>query len=171
MSESLPLRPALTDARLAALYAYWEGKCGGRGMPKRSDIDPVEMRQWLGNILLIDVSAEGKFVYRLYGTRFVDNFGRDMTGRSVDELPVEQQERVRGDYEAVCGSRQPKARLYTASFEVPQRGTMQRGAMQRSEAQVVTWERLVLPLSDGNERVEMLLVAAYPLPDLRPSST
>jgi hypothetical protein len=168
MSDSSPssLRPPLTDSRLAALFAYWDGKRRGRGMPKRSDIDPIEMRQWLGNLLLIDVTVEGRFIYRLYGTRFVDNFGRDMTGRSVDDLPVEQQERVRTDYEAVCASRQPRARLYTASFEVPQRGTM-----QRSEPQVVTWERLVMPLGDSEARVDMLLVAAYPLPDLRPSST
>ncbi len=166
MSDSSPLRPPLTDSRLGALFAYWDSKRGGRPMPRRGDIDPVEMRQWLGNLLLIDVTAEGRFIYRLYGTRFVDNFGRDMTGRSVDDLPVEQQERVRGDYQAVCASRLPKARLYTASFEVPQRGPM-----QRSEPQVVTWERLVMPLSDDCERVEMLLVAAYPLPDLRPSSS
>lgn len=166
MSDTSSLRPPLTDSRLGALYAYWDGKRDGRPMPRRSDIDPVEMRQWLGNLLLIDVTAEGRFIYRLYGTRFVDNFGRDMTGRSVDDLPVEQQERVRADYEAVCASRQPRARLYTASFEVPARGTL-----KRAEPQVVTWERLVMPLSDGAERVEMLLVAAYPLPDLRPSST
>jgi len=166
MSDSISLRPPLTDSRLAALFAYWESKRNGRPMPKRADIDPIEMRQWLGNLLLIDVSEDGKFVYRLYGTRFVDNFGHDMTGRSVDDLPVEQQERVRADYQAVCRSRLPRARLYTASFEVPQRGPM-----PRSEAQVVTWERLVLPLSDAAERVEMLLVAAYPLPDLRPSSS
>lgn len=166
MSQTSSLRPPLTDSRLGALFAYWDGKRGGRAMPRRSDIDPIEMRQWLGNLLLIDVTVEGRFVYRLYGTRFVDNFGRDMTGRSVDDLPADQQERVRTDYEAVCASLQPRARLYTASFEVPQRGTM-----QRSEAQVVTWERLVMPLSDGGERVEMLLVAAYPLPDLRPSSS
>ena len=163
MSDSL--RPPLTDSRLGALFAYWDSKRDGKPMPRRSDIDPVEMRQWLGNLLLIDVTAEGKFVYRLYGTRFVDNFGRDMTGRSVDDLPPEQQERVRGDYEAVCASRLPKARLYTASFDV-----QQRGPLKRPEPQVVTWERLVMPLSDGAERVEMLLVAAYPLPDLRPSS-
>ena len=165
MSGSSPLRPPLTDSRLGALFAYWDGKRGSRAMPRRSDIDPVEMRQWLGNLLLIDVTVEGKFVYRLYGTRFVDNFGRDMTGRSVDDLPPEQQGRVRGDYEAVCATRLPRARLYTASFEVPQRRPL-----QRAEPQVVTWERLVMPLSDGAERVDMLLVAAYPLPDLRPSS-
>lgn len=166
MSETSSLRPPLTDSRLGALFAYWDSKRDGKPMPRRSDIDPVEMRQWLGNLLLIDVTAEGRFVYRLYGTRFVDNFGRDMTGRSVDDLPAEQQERVRGDYEAVCASRQPRARLYTASFDVPQRGPL-----KRPEPQVVTWERLVMPLSDGAERVEMLLVAAYPLPDLRPSSS
>jgi hypothetical protein len=165
MSEPLPVRPDLTDPRLCELYGYWEGKRAGRAMPTRGDIDPLEMRPWLGNLLLIDVTAAGGFVYRLYGTGFVNSFGRDMTGRSVDELPAEQQERVRADYQAVCASHQPRARLYTASFEV-----QTRGAPPRQQSQVVTWERLVLPLCDGEARVAMLLVGAYPLADLKPST-
>src|SRR5262245_2454510 len=115
MSAPLPVRPDLSDPRLSALYDYWEGKRAGRAMPTRADIDPLEMRAWLGNLLLIDVCGEGRFTYRLYGTGFVQSFGRDMTGRSVDELPAEQQERVRADYQAVCASHQPRSRLYTAA--------------------------------------------------------
>ncbi len=166
MPDQPPLpRPPLTDPRLAALYDYWDAKRRGRPMPARADIDPLEMRPWLGNLLLIDVGETGQFLYRLYGTRFVDNFGHDMTGRSVDELPADQQERVRADYEGVCADGQPRARLYTALFDVPQPGTL-----QRREPQVVTWERLVLPLSDGAAHAAMLLVGAYPLADLKPSS-
>ena len=36
--------------------------------------------------------------------------------------------------------------------------------------QVVTWERLVLPLAGAAETVAMLLVGAYPLADLHPST-
>lgn len=162
----MPDRPTITEPRLVALYDYWDGKCAGRNMPTRADLDPVEMRRWLGNLLLIDVTAEGRFVYRLYGTGFVDSFGLDMTGRSVDELPAEQQERVRVDYEAVRASRQPRVRLYTAVFELP--GI---GLRPPAEPQVTTWERLILPLSGDDGEVAMLLVGAYPLADLRPSST
>jgi hypothetical protein len=165
MSAPLPVRPNLSDPRLVALYGYWEAKRAGRSMPTRADIDPLEMKPWLGNLLLIDVIDEGRFTYRLYGTGFVNSFGRDMTGRSVDELPPEQQERVRADYQSVCASRQPRARLYTAAFEVPDPGVS-----SRQQTEVVTWERLVLPLSDGNAEVTMLLVGAYPLADLKPST-
>jgi hypothetical protein len=164
MSTNPLMRPDLQDPRLLSLYDYWAAKCGGRSMPTRADIDPLEMRSWLGNLVLIDVTADSRFVYRLYGSKFVDSFGLDMTGRSVDDLPPEQGERVRADYESVRATAKPRWRLYTASFEIPAAG----GGRHQ---QVVTWERLVLPLSDGGVRVAMLLVGAYPLADLRPSTS
>ena len=164
-----PSRPDLSDARLGALYAYWDGKRARRAMPTRADLDPLEMREWLGNLLLIDATPDGRFVYRLYGTKFVDSFGLDMTGRSVDELPADQRERVRSDYEAVRATGQPRARLYTALFEGVPTGLRPAGTKAERTPQVVTWERLVLPLGDA-AGVAMLLVGAYPLSDLRPST-
>lgn len=162
----MPDRPTITEPRLAALYDYWERKRASYPMPTRADLDPVEMGAWLGNLLLIDVTEQGRFVYRLYGTKFVDSFGIDMTGRAVDELPREQQERVRVDYEEVRVSCAPRVRLYTAEFAAPKTGLL-----SPAEPQVTTWERLILPLSDGGgNRVAMLLVGAYPLADLRPST-
>jgi hypothetical protein len=169
MSNAPPVGPDLRDPRLRSLYEYWLRKRGPRPMPSRADLDPLEMREWLGNLLLIDVGEDGSFVYRLYGTKFVESFGVDMTGRPVDELPVEQRDRVRADYETVCTTCQPRGRLYTSVFELPHPGRPASAPGARDQ-QVVTWERLVLPLSDGGERVAILLVGAYPLPDLRPST-
>jgi hypothetical protein len=166
MSNALPPRPDLSDPRLQALYDYWDGKRGGRAMPARPDLDPLEMRDWLGHLVLIDVTAEGGFRYRLYGTKLVDSFGIDMTGRSVDDLPVDQRERVVSDYEAVRSTCLPRARLYTAVFEPP-RGARMGG--NGTGPQVVTWERLILPLGAAAS-VAMLLIGAYPLADLRPST-
>ena len=165
-----PLRPDLTDPRLAALYAYWDGKRRGRSIPARADLDPIEMRAWLGNLLLIDAMPDGRFVYRLYGTRFVDSFGLDMTGRDVDVLPEDQRDRVRSDYEAVRDAGQPRARLYTALFDSSLSAQRPATATTVRAPQVVTWERLVLPLGEQPGPVTMLLVGAYPLMDLRPST-
>ena len=165
MPEPRSGRPALNEPRLSALYDYWQAKRAGRAMPARADIDPLEMKSWLGHLLLIEITGPGRFLYRLYGTAFVDSFGVDMTGKAVDELAPELQERVRGDYEAVWRSGQPRARLYTASFEA-----QPLGASRPAQAEVATWERLVLPLSDGKGAVVMLLVGAYPLADLQPST-
>jgi hypothetical protein len=167
---SQPIRPDLADPRLAALYAYWDGKRASRPMPTRADLDPVEMRAWLGNLVLIDAMADGRFVYRLYGTKFVDSFGLDMTGRSVDELPTDQRERVRSDYEAVRATGQPRARLYTALFDKAPSGIRPPTVKAAGAPQVVTWERLILPLGGSSPSVGMLLVGAYPLADLRPST-
>src|SRR6185437_490363 len=98
------------------------------------------------------------------------SFGLDMTGRSVDELPADQRERVRSDYEAVRSTGQPRARLYTALFEGVPTGLRPSGTKAERMPQVVTWERLVLPLGDAAGAVAMLLVGAYPLSDLRPST-
>ena len=165
-----PVRPDLTDARLGALYGYWDGKRAQRPMPMRADLDPVEMRAWLGNLVLIDATADGRFVYRLYGTKFVESFGLDMTGRNVDELPADQRERVRSDYEAVRATGQPRARLYTALFDNSPSGLRPPTVKAAQAPQVVTWERLVLPLGEPSGGVTMLLVGAYPLTDLRPST-
>ncbi len=169
-NESPSVRPDLTDPRLGALYAYWDVKRAGRAMPTRADLDPIEMRDWLGNLVLIDATADGRFVYRLYGTKFVDSFGLDMTGRSVDDLPADQRERVRSDYEAVRSTGHPRARLYTALFDNTPSGLRPAAAKASRVPQVVTWERLVLPLGAGMQEVAMLLVGAYPLADLRPST-
>ncbi len=77
-----PDAPALAD-----LLAYWERKRAGRIAPRRIDIDPVEMREHLPNIFLLDVLENGAdFRYRLLGTSIVDGMGRDSTGKRLSEL-------------------------------------------------------------------------------------
>ena len=41
--------------KIGAIYAFWKAKAGRRAMPFRSEIDPLEMKPWLGRIVLIDV--------------------------------------------------------------------------------------------------------------------
>jgi hypothetical protein len=71
--------------KAVALYQYWNARRGVRPMPSRSDIDPLEMRQWLPRIMLVDVSPIGQqFTYRLVGTQIVDLLGTNPTGRPVE---------------------------------------------------------------------------------------
>jgi hypothetical protein len=68
------------------MHRYWEEKRGGRPMPSRSDIDPVELRKYLPGIILIDVVGDARrYVYRLVGTREVAMRGKDPTGQSMIE--------------------------------------------------------------------------------------
>ncbi len=76
----------LNHPTLAFLRSYWENKRGVRSMPARADIDPLEMKEHLGWIILADVlPGFADFRYRLIGTRVTQYFGRDSTGKTVIE--------------------------------------------------------------------------------------
>ena len=71
---------------LAAIYSYWSEKRGTRTMPARADINPPELREHPGWIILLDVLPDlSDFRYRLTGTKVARYFGSDSTGRTVSE--------------------------------------------------------------------------------------
>lgn len=96
--------PILLDA-----LRYWNRKRGGRPMPARRDIDPVEVPQLLPNLQLTEVVDGGtRFRYRLVGTAIVEAFGAEFTGKYVDELLSGDRSRFTHDfYRAVCTARRP----------------------------------------------------------------
>jgi hypothetical protein len=145
----------LHHPKLVGLLAYWTSKRKGTTLPSRGDIDPLEMGEWLGDLVLIDVLPDGDFRYRLYGSNFVVKFGKEMTGHSISELAPAQQAVIREEYDRARRERAPTARLYTADFEV---GTL---VTRHEGAEHATWERLVLPLASDGETVDMLLIGAY----------
>jgi hypothetical protein len=69
------------------MYRYWLSKCQGDNLPRRADIDPVEMpRGSLPNVTIVEVVPDPRrYVYRLVGTREVEIRGNDPTGKSVPE--------------------------------------------------------------------------------------
>ena len=77
-----------TDLRLKQLLDYWQRKRAGRKFPLRADIDPLELRFILGNLVLVDVVPGQvlRFRYRIWGSTLVEFSGVDMTGRHVDEI-------------------------------------------------------------------------------------
>ncbi len=76
------------DPILGPTLTYWTQKRGARPMPRKRDIDPIELPpKLLPNIQIIEVIDGGaRFRYRLVGTASVDAFGSDYTGRYPDEM-------------------------------------------------------------------------------------
>ena len=148
---------AFREPKLAALYEFWAARKAGRAYPDRADMDPVDMRPWLGHLMLVELS-EGRWIYRLYGTYFVETFRREMTGKAIDELPPDQAKTLKEEYDRVRDGAAPVVRTYSAMFEF---GTLDgRKSWQLDQ----TWERISLPLSDrtsGDDSVRLVLVAAY----------
>jgi hypothetical protein len=71
---------------LAALLRYWDEKRGGRPMPPRQAIDPLEMGpRLLPHLMLCDMFDRGtRLRYRLVGTQVVKQLGFDPTKQWLD---------------------------------------------------------------------------------------
>jgi hypothetical protein len=140
-----PAIPEIKNPRLRRLYEYWDSKRGGRRMPARADIDPVDMVFALGNVILAEILPETppRYRIRLHGTTLAQYVGYDLTGKMLDEMPVpEFRDLSARSFNKVVKTAEP---LHVLADRLVDR------RMQRYEA-------ILMPLSSDDERVEMLLV-------------
>ncbi len=81
------LSPTLrADRVLMAALEYWQSSRSGAATPRCDAIDPLRIpRLVLPHVILVDVLG-GRFRYRLVGTRMVEQWGEDFTGRYLDEI-------------------------------------------------------------------------------------
>lgn len=140
------------DARLRSLLAFLAEKKAGRRFLSRSDIDPVDLKSLLGNILLVDVvpQADGdlRFRYRLFGTEFVFYHGSDLTGRWLDDVPN-------------SGFREELLALYRL---VATEGTMRTLSYDyMMERQRQRFQAVLLPLSSDGKTVDIVLGCGVPV--------
>jgi hypothetical protein len=134
------------DSVLCQALDYWRKKRNGRAMPRRSDIDPFELRSILPHLQITEVIGGGiRFRYRLVGTAIVEAFGAEFTGKFIDELVSGQRDSfVHSCYRAVCASR--------------------RAAFVRSKYVTIkdvdlTANRVLLPLSQDQTGIDQILGA------------
>lgn len=152
----------LRHPRLKSLYAFWVARTDNDALPIAEDIEPADLRPWIGNLVVMDVTREAddddetgaeaagggdRYAYAYYASGFAEAFGGDKAGRSLDDLPEAQRALIQAEYDRVCREHIPTSRVYTAAFD---------GERQ-------TWERLVLPFFTPEGEVAKLLVAAYRL--------
>jgi hypothetical protein len=132
-----------TDPVLGEALGYWRSKRGGRSMPARRDIDPVEMPKLLPHIQLIDIMPDGRSRYRLVGTLLVKAYGRDYTGKYAGELyDGKRGQSIVEHHRAVCVAGQP---AFVRSRYITEK-----------DADLIA-NRLYLPLSDNELDVNMIL--------------
>ena len=138
----------LKSTLLKGLLIIWQDKLHGREMPCRKDFDPLELpaSMW-PHIILIDVlhGDPERFRYRLIGTHVVDALSRDVTGQIIDEI------QSRADYD-----------VFVEGFRwvVENHRPMQsNGSANFVNKKWMTFESLILPLSEDGSTVNMLMVA------------
>ena len=135
---------AIEEPLLRELYDYWHGKHENNRLPRRKDIDPMEMRSFLPNLILVDTAKTlGEFRYRLYGTEVCRGFEHDRSNISFADLPqIENYNEVYAGYWRTYQSATP---VYFHGREVS------------SDKNWLMYSRLSLPLSSDDERVDMIL--------------
>lgn len=133
---------------LKRMLALWETKRAGRAAPLRADFDPTEMIFALGDLSLFEVEDNPRrYRCRLDGTRQVEFFGIDCTGKYLDEC-------FAPEYNAVADKSFSNAvetglpNLYLR--QLPYLGRM------------IRYETLLLPISRRGDRIDMLLIALVP---------
>lgn len=135
----------LDDPLLREIYGYWQGKRGTRRMPARRDIDPVEVPRLLPHLLISAVIDGGeRFRYRLAGTAIARAFGRDPTGKAIDEvIDGGNYDHITELHRTVCRER---AALFAESA----------AALRRRDKNLFA-KRVLLPLSDDGAEVNQIL--------------
>ena len=139
--EGTPVPARTPDLR--RLLAYWDEKRGARRFPGRADIDPIDLRFMLDRIALIEVHDQGRrFKLRVVGSWWSRKFGFEPTGIWLEDWPnPEQMQLTLKSYEKLLVLRRPVLLHRDEWVE----GTM------------LSYEAILLPLSDDDDRISMIV--------------
>lgn len=93
LPPGLELKPEdLVSPVLRKGLAHWRKLAGGRPMPARRDLDPLDIPQLLPHIMLKDIRRRPlDFRYRLVGSTVRQHSTADYTGRWMSSIPHQGQ--------------------------------------------------------------------------------
>jgi len=125
-------------------HRLWQSKRGTRHLPSRADFDPVEMPGLLSSMILVDVEIpETRLKVRLAGTKIVEMFGSDYTGKYLDEIEFgDVRSKILTEYKLCATEKRPLFSDHT---------------FRKLNHYYHSIERVLLPLSNDDETVNMLM--------------
>lgn len=161
-SDFLPLVPdAISDRRLAALFAHWDGarRREGRAIPTRRLLTAESLAPWWPALTLFEFDGEpaaSSLRFRVHGGDMVDLDRANHTGKLLEEAyPAEVHDRIRPGYAYVATRRRA---IYQS-----REGSDLRGYP-------VLYEKLLLPLAGRDGAFRHILNCLYltgPPPEMR----
>jgi hypothetical protein len=140
--------PATAVRAHEELFAYWASRRDKGRLPGRTQIAPDHFKRHLPSISLIDVSRDertGERVYRqrLAGTGLYSLYGREITGRTLEEIySTPAADYWRAELDKVVELRRPGVGFHNLAW---------RGQSHLS----ILWLRL--PLSTNGGEVDMIM--------------
>ena len=69
-----------------ALFQYWNRLRDGRPAPKRTEVEPADIKALLSDTFILERDTRGEAVFRLAGTRLCATYGRELKGFSFPSL-------------------------------------------------------------------------------------
>lgn len=70
------------------LYDYWSRLRGERTAPGRTEIEPGDIRQILGDTFILEAQGRDTYAFRLAGTRLCAAYCRELKGRNLLDMWV-----------------------------------------------------------------------------------
>jgi hypothetical protein len=146
ISASYPVPEIDDDPRFRTFFKYWMDIHQGSALPRRSDIDPLDIPSLLGHLNLIDVLRDDggiRYRYALWGTKVATLYGADYTGRFLEDIMIPTQfEAVREAFNVTVETGLPHY------WKVP---------IPIENREFVSSRRLLLPLSQDGQRVTHMI--------------
>lgn len=76
------------------LFHYWNRLRDGRPAPKRSEVEPADIKSLLADTFILEKDTRAQPVFRLAGTRLCAVYGRELKGFSFPSLWREKDQRL-----------------------------------------------------------------------------
>ncbi len=77
-----------------ALFQYWNRLRDGRPAPRRTEVEPADIKTLLADTFILEKDTRGEAVFRLAGTRLCAIYGRELKGFSFPSLWREKDQRL-----------------------------------------------------------------------------
>ena len=135
------------------VYAHWLAHRGAADLPPTSSIDPLELREALGYINLLEPEPGfGDFRYRLVGSSIFEIVKHDLAGTLVSDLSLARATVFGAQFRALRTLRRPIYSEHDAPPDV---------------SLITRWCRLILPYAGADSAITRILVVNVPRPTQR----
>ncbi|MCB1498374.1 MAG: PAS domain-containing protein [Bauldia sp.] len=125
------------------LYAYWDRIRGAELAPRRSDVEPGDIRRVLPDTFILEVVGREDYLVRLAGTRMCSLYGREIKGTGFLDLWT------REDRETIAS--------VGTSVSEDAAGVVIDVELASARGRTVTCEFLLLPLRHGKAPGDRIL--------------
>jgi len=129
-----------------ALFQYWNRLRAGRPAPKRTEIEPADIKTLLADTFILEKDARGEAVFRLAGTRLCATHGRELKGFAFASLWKQKDQRM-------------IHRLAYGAFDAKSVVVISYRGMSRA-CRFADFELIMLPLDGGLENPRCLGVVS-----------